>query len=125
MQIGKSHFFFLMLMVAERKHISKITAPVRARYLCFPLISNCLSALTHGFSEAGAVSVVSLTLQWLCPSFPPDVPAPGLFPSSFLLLVRAKMFFCWYSSSFSRREDPSTSPVFFAFLTQMSILFLY
>lgn len=68
-----------MLMVAEGKHTGKITPSVREKYLYFPL--NSFSVLTRDFCEARADSAISLTLQWLCQSFLPDMPAPEFSPS--------------------------------------------
>lgn len=70
-------------------------------------------ALTHGFSVAGAGSAVSLSLQWLCPSFPPDIAAPGL--SSSCCSWELKHFSAGTVLPFHLcREDPSTSPVCFS-----------
>lgn len=47
----------------------------------FSYALNSSSALIPDFCEAGADSAVTLTLQWLCPSFPPGTPVPALSPS--------------------------------------------
>lgn len=53
----------------------------RVKVFVFSFALNSSSALIPDFCEAGVDSAVTLTLQWLCPSFPPGVTLPAFSPS--------------------------------------------